>query len=85
MALIYLLLGILSSALVSICRRLSAKKIRRNVEQDMAEAGVPETAAGTSAEEKDDSPKIGDPGVCPDCGATDQTGKFCEYCGAKVN
>ena len=23
--------------------------------------------------------------VCPDCGATDQTGKFCEYCGAKVN
>ena len=50
----------------------------------MAEAGVPETAAGTSAEEKEDSPKLGDPGVCPDCGATDQTGKFCEYCGAKL-
>ena len=22
---------------------------------------------------------------CPDCGATDQNGKFCEYCGAKLN
>ena len=29
-------------------------------------------------------PKLGDPGVCPDCGATDQTGKFCEFCGAKI-
>jgi|GEM_PF-817049 len=33
---------------------------------------------------EDDGPKLGTPGVCPDCGATDQTGKFCEYCGAKL-
>ncbi|MBR3999035.1 MAG: hypothetical protein IKI93_11910, partial [Clostridia bacterium] len=58
--------------------------MERKKNELMAEAGVPEKAAGTPAEEKDDSPKLGDPGVCPDCGATDQTGKFCEYCGAKL-
>ena len=35
-------------------------------------------------EAKETVPKLGDPGVCPDCGAADQTGKFCEYCGAKM-
>jgi len=30
------------------------------------------------------APKLGNPGVCPDCGAADQTGKFCEFCGAKI-
>jgi hypothetical protein len=60
------------------------ESMERKKKELMAEAGVPETAAGTSAEEKDDSPKLGDPGVCPDCGAADQTGKFCEYCGAKL-
>ena len=60
------------------------ESMERKKKELMAEAGVPETAAGISAEEKEDSPKLGDPGVCPDCGATDQTGKFCEYCGAKL-
>ena len=37
-----------------------------------------------AAEKNEAAPKLGDPGVCPDCGATDQTGKFCEFCGAKM-
>jgi hypothetical protein len=35
-------------------------------------------------ESKETAPKLGNPGVCPVCGATDQTGKFCEYCGAAL-
>ena len=61
------------------------ESMERKKKELMAEAGVPETAAGTSAEEKEDSPKLGDPGVCPGCGAANQTGKFCEYCGTKMN
>ena len=38
----------------------------------------------SGASDKENSPKLGDPGVCPDCGAADQTGTFCEYCGAKL-
>ena len=60
------------------------ESMERKKKELMAEAGVPETAAGTSAEEKEDSPKLGDPGVCPGCGAANQTGKFCEYCGTKI-
>ena len=40
--------------------------------------------AETQANKQPAEPKLGDPGVCPDCGATDQTGKFCEFCGAKI-
>ena len=40
---------------------------------------------GEQTEEEDKAPKLGDPGVCPGCGAANQTGKFCEYCGAKMN
>lgn len=36
------------------------------------------------ANEQPAAPTVGKPGVCPDCGATDQTGKFCEFCGAKI-
>jgi len=32
----------------------------------------------------ENAPKLGDPGVCPDCGATDQKGKFCEFCGKEL-
>ena len=42
------------------------------------------TEEARTGEPKESAPKLGDPGVCPDCGATDQTGKFCEYCGAKI-
>ena len=39
----------------------------------------------SAAEEKNmTAPKLGDPGVCPDCGATDQKGKFCEFCGKEL-
>ncbi len=68
-----------------------AELMLQKQKETMLEAGYSEEdiekalTAKTSVEEKDDSPKLGDPGVCPDCGATDQTGKFCEYCGAKVN
>ena len=68
-----------------------AELMQQKQKDMMTEAGYSEEdiektlAVKTSEEEKDDSPKLGDPGVCPDCGATDQTGKFCEYCGAKVN
>ena len=43
------------------------------------------TEEAKTAEPKDTAPKLGDPGVCPGCGATDQNGKFCEYCGEKLN
>ena len=43
------------------------------------------TEEAQTAEPKDTAPKLGDPGVCPGCGATDQNGKFCEYCGEKLN
>ena len=67
-----------------------AELMQQKQKETMLEAGYSEEdiekalTAKTSVEEKDDSPKLGDPGVCPDCGATDQTGKFCEYCGAKM-
>ncbi len=43
------------------------------------------TEEARTGEQMDTAPKLGDPGVCPDCGATDQTGKFCEFCGAELN
>jgi len=46
------------------------------------EAKTQELAA--AAEKNEAAPKLGNPGVCPDCGATDQSGKFCEFCGAKI-
>ena len=50
------------------------------------EAKVQElTEEAQTAEPKGSAPKLGDPGVCPGCGATDQNGKFCEYCGEKLN
>jgi len=42
------------------------------------------TEESKTADPKENAPKLGDPGVCPDCGAADQTGKFCEFCGAKM-
>ena len=43
----------------------------------MEEAGIP--AAATVA-----VPQSGNSGKCPDCGASDQKGKFCEFCGKKL-
>ncbi len=54
--------------------RIMGEKMQKLTE----EANIP-AAAATAA-----SPKLGDPGVCPGCGATDQTGKFCEFCGEKI-
>lgn len=42
------------------------------------------TEESKTVEPKETAPKLGDPGVCPDCGAANQTGKFCEFCGAKI-
>lgn len=55
--------------------RIMGEKMQKLTE----EAGIPAAAVITA------SPKLGDPGVCPGCGATDQTGKFCEFCGEKID
>ncbi|MBP3293992.1 MAG: hypothetical protein J6N32_09595, partial [Clostridia bacterium] len=46
----------------------------------MEEAGIkPEIL-----ETKGESPQLSESGVCPGCGATNQTSKFCEFCGTKI-
>ena len=51
-----------------------------------AMTGAMEAKTQELAEEaKENVPKLGDPGVCPDCGAADQTGKSCEFCGKQLS
>ena len=54
--------------------RIMGEKMKKLTE----EAGIPAVSVSPAPQ------KLGDPGVCSGCGATDQTGKFCEFCGEKI-